>query len=142
MLVLNAPESFEPELEAMASVTEVKRHMKGVKAIPFFLGFATTQKTVDEIALKILPLLEEDGLIWIAYPKGTSKKYSCDFNRDTGWTLFGEAGFEPVRMVAVDADWSALRFRRATLIKTMTRASAISKEGKERVAASKSKPRK
>ena len=33
----------------------------------------------------------------------------------------GAAGFEPVRMVAIDEDWSALRFRRAEFIKTMTR---------------------
>ena len=33
----------------------------------------------------------------------------------------GEAGFEPVRMVAIDEDWSALRFRRAEFIKNMTR---------------------
>jgi len=33
----------------------------------------------------------------------------------------GKAGFEPVRMVAIDEDWSALRFRRVEFIKTMNR---------------------
>ena len=33
----------------------------------------------------------------------------------------GDAGFEPVRMVAIDEDWSALRFRRVEFIKTMNR---------------------
>ena len=37
----------------------------------------------------------------------------------------GEAGFEPVRMVAIDEDWSALRFRRAEFIKNMTRPGAV-----------------
>ena len=33
----------------------------------------------------------------------------------------GKAGFEPVRMVAIDEDWSAVRFRRVEFIKTMNR---------------------
>jgi hypothetical protein len=46
---------------------------------------------------------------------------ACDFNRDTGWAALGAAGFEPVRMVAIDEDWSAVRFRRADFINTLTR---------------------
>jgi hypothetical protein len=30
-------------------------------------------------------------------------------------------GFEPVRQIAIDEDWSALRFRRTDFIKSMTR---------------------
>jgi len=30
----------------------------------------------------------------------------------TGWNMLGHEGFEPVRMVAIDEDWSAKRFRR------------------------------
>jgi hypothetical protein len=33
-------------------------------------------------------------------------------NRDTGWDVLRRAGFDTVRLVAIDADWSALRFRR------------------------------
>ena len=33
----------------------------------------------------------------------------------------GKIGFERVRMVAIDTDWSAVRFRRVGHIKTLTR---------------------
>lgn len=56
-------------------------------------------------------------MVWFAYPKGTSKKYKSEINRDKGWLVMGEAGFEPVRMVAIDEDWSALRFRRTEFIR-------------------------
>ncbi len=49
-----------------------------------------------------------------------------------GGTL-GAAGFEPVRMVAIDEDWSALRFRRVEHIKKMTRSFAMTDAGKEKV---------
>jgi len=68
--------------------------------------------------------------VWFAYPKGSSKRYECDFKRDTGWRTLGQAGFEPVRQIAIDEDWTTLRFRRAEFIKSMTRKRALSKTGK------------
>jgi len=57
-----------------------------------------------------------DPLLWFAYPKGSSKKYRCAFNRDTGWDVLKSLGFDTVRAVAIDEDWSALRFRRVECI--------------------------
>jgi len=70
--------------------------------------------------------------LWFAYPKGSSKRYKCEFNRDNGWAVLGSLGFEGVRMVAIDEDWSALRFRRVEYVKNMTRSFALSEEGKAR----------
>jgi hypothetical protein len=64
---------------------------------------------------------EGDALLWFAYPKGTSKRYHCEFNRDTGWQVIRDAGFDSVRQVAIDEDWSALRFRRVEFIKDSVR---------------------
>jgi hypothetical protein len=60
---------------------------------------------------------EGDAVLWFAYPKRTSKRYKADFDRDHGWEVLRAAGFEPVRQVAIDADWSALRFRRSEFVK-------------------------
>lgn len=63
----------------------------------------------------------------------TSKNYKCDFNRDSGWTSLGKYNLEPVRQVAIDDDFSALRFRKVEFIKTITRRDcfAITKEAKK-----------
>ena len=75
--------------------------------------------------------------LWMVYPKGSSKKYKCEFNRDSGWPELGAAGFEPVRLVAVDEDWSAWRFRRVEHIKTMARdpAGTLSNAGRRKASA-------
>ncbi len=44
-----------------------------------------------------------------------------------------ERNYEPVTMIAIDEDWSALRFRQIENIKTMSRKFAISNKGKERI---------
>jgi hypothetical protein len=133
--ILQAPESFKTVTEVMEII--INTSLAGVKKISFALVFVTKQKEVDELTVKIVKLLENDGLLWLAYPKGTSKKYKCEFNRDNGWAVLGKAGFEPVRMIAIDEDWSALRFRKPENITKMTRSTAMTKEGKKRIAASK-----
>ena len=138
IVVLNAPESFEPELNALRG-REIRRKIAGSTAISFAIAFVKKQVEVDQAAKAIVPRLEGDAIVWFAYPKGSSKRYTCDFNRDTGWTALGEAGFEPVRMVAIDEDWSALRFRKAGFIKTMIRDKkrTLSAEGRKKAGASK-----
>lgn len=133
IFAIQAPDSFSPELKEMGKLAATKTSLKGAKTIPFLIAFVTKQKEVDDLALLIGKLVKADEVIWFAYPKGTSKKYTCEFNRDNGWKSLGKLGFEPVRMVAIDEDWSALRFRKAEHIKTMTRSFAMSEKGKEKV---------
>jgi len=58
--------------------------------------------------------------LWFAYPK-RSGAYASDISRDDGWQTLEQAGFLPVTQVALDADWSALRFRPRGEIKRLTR---------------------
>jgi hypothetical protein len=127
--VLNAPASFEPELAILKDVV-IKRSVGNPTA--FALAFAITQAELDDVSGKLVKAAGDDAMLWIAYPKGSSKKYRCEFNRDSGWSVLAAAGYEPVRMVAIDADWSALRFRQARHIGSMSRdpSRALSEAGK------------
>ena len=120
IVVYNAPQSFEPELTQLKGVS-VLRDPKKPAAVQFSLAFVTTQKELDRVSKLLTAAAEGDALLWFAYPKGTSKRYSCEFNRDTGWDLIRKAGFDTVRMVAIDDDWSAIRFRRNEYIKSRSR---------------------
>ena len=135
IVVLNAPESFEGELDALEGVT-VHRDASALKRVEFALAFVITNAQLAAAADAILPKAQGDAVVWFAYPKGTSKRYRCEFNRDNGWAPMGAAGFEGVRMVAIDEDWSALRFRRVEHIKSMKRdaSRAATEQGRARVA--------
>ncbi len=135
IVVLDPPASFEPEIAALEGVA-VRRSLDDVQRVQFSLAFVTRQEQIDALAGQIAAKVDGDALVWFAYPKGSSKRYTCEFNRDTGWDSLGVAGFEPVRQVAIDADWSALRFRRVEYIKKLTRSSlgAISDAGRQRIA--------
>ena len=138
ILVLDAPGSFEPELAALEGV-KVLQNAQAATQVTFVLAFVTRLEEVTAAAQLVAEKTQGDAIVWLAYPKSTSKQYRCEFNRDTGWDALGQAGFEPVRQVAIDADWSALRFRRVAFIKTMQRREgmALSEQGKARTKAQK-----
>jgi hypothetical protein len=120
ILVLQAPESFDKELSRLPVLT-INRHIESVPEVRFSLAFVTRQSEVDALAPKIAARAKGDAAVWFAYPKGTSKKYKCDFNRDTGWDILKAAGFDTVRSIAIDEDWTGLRFRRTEFIKSSKR---------------------
>ena len=115
--VLNGPDSFKAELASLRGVTVI--NALGADAAPeFVLAFVTRQAEVDELSRAIAGKTKGDAIVWFAYPKGTSRKYTCEFNRDTGWAVLKKLGFNTVRQVAIDEDWTALRFRRVEFIKS------------------------
>ena len=118
----------------MANETVFYDNVNEIITIDFVMVFVTQLQEIEKAITSLFPKINGDAIVWFCYPKGTSKKYKCEFNRDNGWAVLGNFGFEPVRMVAVDEDWSALRFRKTTYIKTLTRSSsfAISADGKAR----------
>jgi hypothetical protein len=118
IVVLHAPQSFEAELAQLAA-PHLHRAVEDVAEIAFVLAFVTRQSEVDALAPQIIARAAGDAVVWFAYPKGTSKRFKCDFNRDTGWEKL--AGFDTVRAIAIDEDWTALRFRRVEFIKARTK---------------------
>ena len=115
--VLHAPSSFE-EIVRMLDGIEVVRDESHHPDCEFFLFFVTRKVEVDHIASEVVAKTKGDAVIWFSYPKGTSKKYRCDFNRDNGWDALFELGFTGVRQIAIDEDWSSLRFRRREFVKS------------------------
>lgn len=123
IVVLNAPESFEAELAELARVSSARVHRDSTDlgTVRFALAFAITQTQLDAVSKSLVATAEGDAVVWLAYPKGSSRKYRCEFNRDSEWRILTGAGFETVRQVAIDEDWSALRFRRTEYVRRPAR---------------------
>jgi hypothetical protein len=115
ILVLDAPPAFEPALQALEGVA-IQRDPAQAAGFSFALAFVSTQVRLDELSARLAAGAQGDAVLWFAYPKGSSRRYRCEFNRDTGWDVIRAHGFDSVRQVAIDEDWSALRFRRAEYI--------------------------
>lgn len=76
ILILNSPESFMSEINEIENFTDVKTNLKRIKSINFVLIFVLKKVEIDSVIRKIIIKLEEDALLWFAYPKGSSKNIS------------------------------------------------------------------
>ena len=134
IVILSSPKSFNSEINNISEFTKVRKTIKGITGIEFILVFVTKKNEISKILANTNKLFTDDVVLWFAYPKGSSKNYKCDFNRDNGWDALGELNFEGVRIISIDEDWSALRFRKVKFIKNISRNEKmiLSKEGAEK----------
>lgn len=75
-------------------------------------NFLTRLAEAVPLTTQAIHSLKPDALLWLAYPKSTSK-VKTDVNRDRLWKAIEPTGWRPVRMVALDDTWSAMRLRLA-----------------------------
>jgi hypothetical protein len=73
--------------------------------------FVARAADVADLAGPAVAAARADRLAWIAYPKGG--QLGTDINRDSLAAAVSALGVQPVRQVALDTVWSALRFRPA-----------------------------
>jgi hypothetical protein len=76
---------------------------------PAMLVFVLNTQALEEYRDQIVTTAMADHLTWVAYPK--SGQLGTDLNRDTLASILSASGLQPVRQIAVDDVWSALRFR-------------------------------
>jgi hypothetical protein len=75
------------------------------------VAFVRSRAELDTVAVPAIDAARRDQLAWIAYPK--AGKLGTDLNRDLLAAEVAAEGLRPVRQVAIDETWSALRFRPA-----------------------------
>ncbi len=107
VLLLRAPKEFDPVARSFGIKAD-----KPKGRYDFVLAFAYSLDDAEKIAKTASKALSEKGIFWMAYPKGTSKKYESDLNRDTGHAFMQKRGFTGVSLVSIDEDWSAMRYKR------------------------------
>jgi hypothetical protein len=73
------------------------------------LVFVTKISDLDRVAGPMLEAARADRIAWAAYPK--AGQLGTDLNRDILAKELQKRGAQPVRQVAIDEVWSALRFR-------------------------------
>ena len=71
------------------------------------LVFADDAASLRRIVAPVADQLVRVEVLWVAYRKANR----ADINRDSLWPIMAEYGLRPVSQVAVDDEWSALRFR-------------------------------
>jgi hypothetical protein len=108
ILLLNPPLNFLEVLGNLPAGMHLDSTPEG--EYDAVLLFVKDSLELGEFKTAILNAIRYDGLLWISYPKGSSK-VKTDLNRDILWEKMADTNWRPVTLVSVDETWSAMRFR-------------------------------
>lgn len=108
--LMNAPEDYVQQLGDLPEGIRIIAEPQAEQELDFIQVFVKNKADIDSLSPIAISALKHDGLLWLSYPKGSSK-VETDINRDRGWDTVNSAGFRPVTQISIDDIWSALRFR-------------------------------
>jgi len=114
ILIQGLPSSIEKQFAKLSFSKNVTPLLKS-RRIDWALVFAVSENQLGNILKDVLPAMKEEGKLWVAYPKATSK-IASDLNRDCTWSCLTCNGFEGVGEVALDHVWSALWWQKKGLV--------------------------
>lgn len=108
VLVVNGPQDYKSILGELPPNVAVQG--KSTAPVDVVQVFVTSRKDLEAQLPKLKGLLRPKGILWVSYPKGTSK-IKADINRDSIREYGQSIGLEAVALVALDDTWSALRLK-------------------------------
>ncbi len=114
VLLLNAPTDYVTGLVGLVDDGDVVASdgeglLEG-SSFDLVQVFCANRAELERFGEAAIGAVAPGGRLWVCYPKGGSGVRS-DLNRDTDWGPLAAARWRAVTQVAIDAVWSALRFR-------------------------------
>jgi hypothetical protein len=107
-VLLNAPQGYLDQLGGMPE--GVQMHSKLDGQYDWIQVFVKNKAELGAMLPAVLAALKPESLLWISFPKGTSK-IQTDLTRDQGWEDLQQADLKWVNLVSVDDTWSAFSLR-------------------------------
>lgn len=109
VLLINEPKDYRINLGKLPDNTTVTEN-PSVEAFDIIQVFVSSKAELQNQLPKLKLLLADKGILWVTYPKATSK-VKTDVNRDSIREYGQTVGLQTVSLVAIDDTWSALRLK-------------------------------
>ena len=103
--VINAPENYD---DALKHDTALSPTLNG--RFDWIQIFVRSKAELDALAPKAAKSLRPESMLWISFPKGTSK-IQTDLTRDKGWEGLQALDLKWITLVSVNETWSAFALR-------------------------------
>jgi len=104
-VTINAPEKYLNELKHDSEISE---NLSG--KYDWIQIFVKSKAELDNLFPKVLKTLKPESILWISFPKGSSK-IQTDLTRDKGWDVVAAAELKWIVLVSVNELWSAFAVR-------------------------------
>jgi hypothetical protein len=106
--LIHAPDGYLEEISPLPEGVAVHQDLEG--GFDWIQVFVRDQAELKSLYPGILSALKPAGMLWISFPKGTSR-IQTDLTRDQGWDILKGSNLKWLTLVSVDATWSAFSLR-------------------------------
>ncbi|MBX4908737.1 MULTISPECIES: DUF3052 domain-containing protein [Rhizobium] len=108
--LLDVPETIE-DIVGFAGFASVVRVLPEtlLRAFDYVHLFVTERMVLEAAAPTLLRVLKPDGMIWISWPKKSSR-VPTDITEDVLREILLPTGLVDIKVCAVDGTWSGLKF--------------------------------
>lgn len=106
--VIAAPHGYLKELAPLPAGVEVSHELKGI--FNWVQVFVRNKAELDKIAPRAVHALKPESILWISFPKGSSK-IQTDLTRDNGWDTLQKADLKWINLISINETWSAFSLR-------------------------------
>jgi len=103
--VINAPENY---VDMLKHNTALSPTLNG--KFDWIQIFVRDKAELDALAPKAAKALKPESMLWISFPKGTSR-IQTDLTRDKGWEGVQALDLKWINLVSVNETWSAFAMR-------------------------------
>lgn len=112
LLIINAPAEFKKNLKGLPAGVKITDATKTYNQVHWFV---LSRKQLEKEMSKLMKLVKPEVVVWVYYPKGTSK-IQTDLTRDKGWDcLLAESDkLTWISLISFDDTWSTFGFRAKT----------------------------
>lgn len=109
-LLLGVPADL-PEISAFPGFAQVATSVEGVasRRYDYIHAFETERRALEVLAALLVARLKPNGMLWISWPKRASS-VATTLTEDVLREIFLPLGLVDVKVCAVDAVWSGLKF--------------------------------
>jgi len=117
LLTINAPADFKRDLTDLPVGVKITESVKDPIAIGYdqVHWFVLNRKQLEKEMSKIMKLVKDNVIVWVYYPKGSSK-IQTDLTRDKGWDCLLSEGDKLtwISLISFNDTWSVFGFRAKT----------------------------
>jgi len=104
--IINPREGYLEEL--LPAGMQVSDNLEG--RFDWLQLFVRNKAELETLTPLAVAALQPQSLLWISFPKGSSKLQS-DLTRDQGWEVLQGADLKWINLISVNATWSAFSLR-------------------------------
>src|SRR5688572_27410489 len=112
LLTLNEPSEFQKGLNGLPKGVKVVESGKDYNQVHWFV---LNRAQMENQMSKVMKLVKPGVIVWVYYPKGTSR-LQTDLNRDKGWDCLLAEGDKLtwISLISFNDTWSVFGFRAKT----------------------------